>query len=268
MNGKFVLISGASRGIGRAIAVSYARAGAAGIAIIGRSREGLRETQIAMDEASRQADSATPQIELIVADLSSLPAVENVKKCVLKAFAGRLDILINNAAYLEHWKPIAESEPSDWWKTFEINVFGLYLMCRAFIPVLIDDIRSDRTIIQISSAGAFVTSQGGSSYQSTKTWVLRFNDHIQAEYGDAGVIAYSIHPGGVKTMLSTRMPKALHATLVDTPELCGDSIVWLTRERREWLANRYINVQWDMMQLLGKRAEIEGNDLLKMKLDV
>lgn len=56
--------------------------------------------------------------------------------------------------------------------------------------------------------------------------------------------------------------------LTDTPELAADTLVFLTRERREWLAGRYVSCQWDMDDFLAKRAEIEQGDLLKVRMVV
>ena len=64
------------------------------------------------------------------------------------------------------------------------------------------------------------------------------------------------------------MPEAFHSNLVDTPELCGDSMVWLTAERRDWLAGRYVSVNWDVKELLQKREKIVESDLLKVRMDV
>ena len=106
------------------------------------------------------------------------------------------------------------------------------------------------------------------SYQSTKLAVLRLGEFTNAEYGQQGVISYGIHPGGVATELARGMPESMHELLIDTPQLAGDSIVWLTSERREWLAGRYVAVTWDMQELLDKRDRIVQGDLLKVRLDV
>ena len=64
------------------------------------------------------------------------------------------------------------------------------------------------------------------------------------------------------------MPEKMHSMLSDTPELAGDASVWLTAERREWLAGRYVSVNWDAKELLEKREKIVKDDLLKVRLDV
>lgn len=81
-------------------------------------------------------------------------------------------------------------------------------------------------------------------------------------------MALCVHPGGVATELAKGMPEGMHAALTDSVELAGDTIVWLTAERREWLAGRYVSVTWDMQELEGKREEIERGDLLKVRMAV
>lgn len=82
------------------------------------------------------------------------------------------------------------------------------------------------------------------------------------------MISYAIHPGAVATELALRMPDPYHHVLIDTPELAGDTLVWLTAERREWLRGRYVDVGWDMEELLSKREKIEREELLKVRLAV
>lgn len=64
------------------------------------------------------------------------------------------------------------------------------------------------------------------------------------------------------------MPEKVHGVLIDTPQLAGDSIVWLTAQRRAWLKGRYVSCTWDMKELVEKRPKIERDDLLKVRMDV
>ena len=64
------------------------------------------------------------------------------------------------------------------------------------------------------------------------------------------------------------MPEHMHRILIDQPELAGDTLVWLTKEKREWLADRYISVCWDMEQVLAEKDDIVARDTLKLGLRV
>lgn len=70
------------------------------------------------------------------------------------------------------------------------------------------------------------------------------------------------------TELAKGMPEQMHAMLTDSTALAGDTIVWLSAKRREWLAGRYVSVTWDVEELEGKRESIVGGDLLKVRMAV
>lgn len=98
--------------------------------------------------------------------------------------------------------------------------------------------------------------------------MLRFTEFIDAEYGDQGVLAYSVHPGAIETEMSSTVPEEYKSLLIDTLELPAHTILWLLKERRDWLAARYISCNWDMEELLAKKEEIVEGDKLKPKLIV
>lgn len=258
---KTVLISGASKGIGKATAIAYAQAGTSNIVLLARSDLGAFVKEV--EDAAVQAQRQKPNVLIIKCDVTSVSDVEQAAEQVTKAF-GKLDILINNAGYLEKWKKVHETDPDDWWKSFEVNFKGVYLMCRSFIPLLLKG--SEKTIIQVSSIGAVAVMPGASAYQIAKQALLRLNDFLTAEYAEDGLLAYAIHPGAVRTELALGMPDYMHEVLTDAPELPANTLVWLTKERRTWLADRYISVQWDMEELESKREEIEAKGLLTLRL--
>ena len=117
--------------------------------------------------------------------------------------------------------------------------------------------------------GAHLVGPGFSAYQTSKLALVRFTEFVQAEYGAQGLTALSIHPGNVLTGILAPIggvPKALEHVVVDTPELAADTVTFLTREQRSWLGGRYVNVTWDMPQLMAKEEEIVKQDKLKVKL--
>lgn len=265
LNGKSVFVSGASRGIGKQTALSYAAAGASKIALAARTSLASLEPELA--SAAKAAGHPAPIVLAITLDVTDQKSVEAAADQIKKEFGG-LDILINNAGYLEAWTPLAESDPSEWWKTFEVNVKGPYLLTRAFVPVLLGTEGGLKTILNVSSIGAHVVMPGGSSYQTTKLALLRLTEFTQVEYADKGLLALAVHPGGVATELANNMPEYMHGALTETPALAADTFVWLTKERRDWLAARYVSVTWDMEELESKREEIEKKDLLKVRMAI
>lgn len=157
LNGKTVLITGASKGIGRAIAISLVRAGVSHIAAAARSDLSALADEI--ESTAKLAGRKPPRVLLLKVDVTEEQSVRGAVEEVAKSF-GRLDVLINNAGYLETFKPVAESQIHDYWTSWEINLKGSYLCCKFFIPLLLKD--GDKTIINLSSVGAQLVLPGAS----------------------------------------------------------------------------------------------------------
>jgi NAD(P)-dependent dehydrogenase (short-subunit alcohol dehydrogenase family) len=264
LQGRYVLITGASKGVRRATATSYAKAGASGIAIAARfSLEGAVKD---VREAAAGAGRSEPRILALEVDVTNRASVEAAAAVDSKAFDGRLDILINNAGYLSTFRGILDTDPDESWRDYEVNVRGVYLVTHAFMPMLIDS--SLKILIIATSIGVVATAPGNSAYATSKVAVLRLTKNINQDNGEGkeGVLAIAVHPGGVMTELASKMPEALHEHLVGTPQLSGVTLVWLGAERREWLGGRYVSASWDMGALSEKKEEILKGDLLKMRL--
>ena len=161
MRERAVLITGASKGIGRAIAISFAKAGASFIAIGARSS--LSETEKDITDAAQKAGRKAPKVLSLTLDVSNEESVRSVAEKITGAF-GRLDILINNAGYLPGWKPIAESNVDGWWKAYEINVRGTYLVTRAMLPLMLKG--GMKTILNMSSLGGNAVRPGASAVRN------------------------------------------------------------------------------------------------------
>ncbi|KAL9084004.1 MAG: hypothetical protein Q9165_008280 [Trypethelium subeluteriae] len=259
---KSVLITGANKGVGRAISIGYAKAGASQVAVAARSSFATQE----LVTAATSAGHPEPHILTLQVDVTDRRSTEAAAKRVQQEF-GKLDILVNNAGYLGKFLPIVEGDSDDWWTNYEVNIKGIYLMSRAFIPLLL---KSElKTVVNLTSGGALLALRGASGYQSSKFAMLRFSEFLVADYGEQGLLAYSVHPGGVATDLARNMPKeAQMKFLVDQPGLPGETIPWLTSKKRDWLAGRYINCQWDMEEFERRKQDVVDGDLLKVRLAV
>ncbi|KAF1355353.1 short chain dehydrogenase reductase [Delphinella strobiligena] len=265
LTNKSVFITGASKGIGRETALSYAKSGTPKIALGARSS--LASLSSDLVSAAKAAGHPAPQVLTLEVDVTSTSSVSAAAEKVASDFGG-LDILINNAGYLEPFVNIADSDPEEWSRVWDVNVKGVYNSTRAFLPLLLSTSGGLKTILNVSSIGAHLVVPGASGYQTTKLALLRFSEFVMAEYGERGILALNIHPGGVVTELASGMPEAMHGVLIDQPRLAADTVVWLTGERREWLAARYVSCTWDMAELAEKRGEIEKKDLLKVRMAV
>ena len=159
LNGRAVFITGASKGIGRAAALSFARAGASFIGLGARSDLSNLEQEI--QNALKSSGRPVPRILTVKLDVSNQQSVTDAAAKVKETF-GRIDVLVNNAGFLEEFLPIAESDPDQWWQSYEINVKGVYLMSRAFLPLVLES--NLKTILNVASIGAHTVTPGGSRY--------------------------------------------------------------------------------------------------------
>lgn len=261
MRGKSVLITGASKGIGLMMAVHFAKAGCSMIALAARSS--MADAEAAVKKAAAEVKT-TPKILCLKVDVASDASVKAAAEKVRATFDGRLDVLVNNAGYLSDWQKIGDSDPLEYWKTWEININGTYLCTRYFLPLLLAS--ELKTVVNFTSAGAVVTIPTASSYQSSKFAVCRFTEFLDVEYADSGLITFGVHPGGIRTELALNMPEWMYGILTDTPELAADTVIWLCKERREWLRGRFISATWNMEELEGRKEEIVKEDKLKFRM--
>jgi NADP-dependent 3-hydroxy acid dehydrogenase YdfG len=143
LDNRVALITGAGRGIGKAIALAYAREGAK-LALAARTRAQLERTV-------QEAEALGAEICLIDMDVTEAAQVEHMVRLTLERFA-TIDILVNNAGIAGPIAPLQESDMAAWVRTLQVNVVGTYLCCRAVLPTMLRHNRGK--IINLSGAGA------------------------------------------------------------------------------------------------------------------
>ncbi len=195
MNGKCVLVTGASTGIGRAVAVQAAREGAAIIGINYLSSEEAAQQTLEMVQA------AGAKAILLRADVSN----EQEASAMVESFldqAGQLDLLVNNAGALVQRHAI-EDMPTDLWRrVFAINVEGVFYVTRAAIPALK---KSHGSIVNITSVAAYTGGGPGSvHYAATKGAVATFTIGLAKELAPFGIRVNAVAPGPIDTPFHER----------------------------------------------------------------
>ncbi|HET6172682.1 MAG TPA: SDR family oxidoreductase [Gaiellales bacterium] len=234
---RVALVTGASRGIGRAVATRLADTGYR-VAIAARSESEI--AQVA-DELGAHA---------LTLDVADSAAVEQAIATVEREL-GPLSLLVNNAGTAGDSGFSWEQSPDRWWEVFEVNVLGTFLCCRAALPHM--RARGHGRIVNIASNAAFFrfgqASDGriGSAYMASKAAVIRFSDALAAEARPGGVHVFAISPGTVKTEMTATIFEAEwdEEEFWSPPELTAELIEFLETGALDALSGRYIHAAND-----------------------
>lgn len=186
---RVAIITGAGRGIGRAIALAFAREGAR-LFLAARTESELAETVSACEGTDGSAHA-------VVTDVSKWNEVGNLVLTAVQQ-AGRVDVLVNAAGIYGPIGPTAEIDISSWVRAAEVNLFGPFYLCRALIPHFIQ--RKQGKIILLGGGGA-TTPLPNFSYAATKAGVARLADTLAEELKEFNIQINVIAPGLVDTRL-------------------------------------------------------------------
>jgi NAD(P)-dependent dehydrogenase (short-subunit alcohol dehydrogenase family) len=195
LSGKRAIVTGASSGIGRAIAIAFADEGAA-VAASGRDPD---RTEATRGEIERRGGDAIA----LVADVSQPEGIEKTVTGAVTALGG-LDILVNCAGISEvdGWVPVHEHSLEGWNYTLAVNVTAPFLFVKAAIPHLRE--AGAGAIVNISSIAGTVVLAGNAAYGSSKAALIQLSKHVAVEYARDGIRSNVIAPGEIETPASTR----------------------------------------------------------------
>lgn len=188
LESQIAVVTGASRGIGRAIAVAFAKAGADVVATA-RTLGGLAGVA---DDIAAAGRAALP----VAADLAEADAAGRIVAAAQERF-GRIDILVNNAGNIHPYTELTEFDPDDWRQVIEVNLVAPAMLIRAVLPHMAD--RKSGTIINISSIGGRRGGRGRTAYRATKAGLISLTESVAAEARPHGINVNCICPGAVDT---------------------------------------------------------------------
>ena len=190
--GSVAVVTGGSRGIGRAVAESLLQYGA-DVLISGRSADALAEAASGLPEVMGAAGAG--RLETVAADVRRPADAERVIKTAVDRFGG-VDILINNAG-VGHFEAVAEQSVDDWAQVIETNLSGVFYCCRAAIPVLRQ--RGGGWIVNIGSLAGSYPFANGAAYCASKAGLDAFSAALMQEVRFDGIRVSVVAPGSVGT---------------------------------------------------------------------
>jgi len=199
LSGKVALITGASRGLGKAMALALGQEGVR-LALVARDLTLLNET-------AQAARAAGTEAEVFTADVTDESRVRQLEKDVMGRF-GRVDILINNAG-VNLRKPTAEFTLDEWNRILQTNLTGPFLLCRSFVPHMKG--RGYGRILNLTSIMSHVALPGRAAYAASKSGLLGFTRALALELAPEGITVNGISPGPIATEMNT--------VLLQNPEL-------------------------------------------------
>jgi 3-oxoacyl-[acyl-carrier protein] reductase len=194
LEGKVAWITGAGRGIGKAISLRFAEEGAS-LILCARTAAQLEDVVEAVRATGRPCVSAA-------IDVSKTAEVERLARDGITTF-GRIDILVNNAG-ISNPKPFLETTDADWEDTLRVNLMGVVVCTRAALPGMLQ--RGAGAVVNIASAAGLRGLPGSPAYSASKAAVVALSQALADEVSETGVRVNVVCPGPIKTELFDTSP--------------------------------------------------------------
>jgi NAD(P)-dependent dehydrogenase (short-subunit alcohol dehydrogenase family) len=259
------IVTGAGRGVGRAIALGLGRTGAA-VVVAARSRREVEDVTGTIASGGGRAIA-------VPTDVTDEHAVGSLIDEVESQF-GPPTLLVNNAGSWGHVGPVAEADATAWWHDVEVSLKGTFLCTRAVLPAMLR--RGTGRIVNVASYAAVAPSPYMTAYACAKAAVLRFTDSLAAELEPSGVLAFAITPGFVRTQLVEQvaasdegrrfLPQLEERGDALEPEQSARLVAEIASGRLDALSGRFLHVLDDVDDLLRRADEIAEHDLYALRL--
>lgn len=207
LDGKATVITGADSGIGRAVAIAFAREGADVLISYLEEDEDAHETERLVEEAGRRA-------VVVRGDVADPAHCREIAQTAVDAF-GRIDVLVNNAAFQMTRYSLEETPDEEWDHTFQTNITAMFHLCKASLPHM----GAGGSIINSSSINSDQPVPTLFAYSATKAAIVNFTASLAQLLAERGIRANSVAPGPIWTPLipSTMPPEQVETFGTDTP---------------------------------------------------
>ena len=269
LNRTVVVVTGAARGIGRAIAEAFSARGA-NVAIVDVLAEQLQRTA---DEMKKAGGTVLP----ITTDITVACQVDSMAGKVRNEF-GNVDILVNNAGTFSVIGPVWEVDHEKWFRDVRVNLYGNFLVCRAFVQDMVAR-KKGYVINVVSSGGVGDPHPYSTSYASSKTGLMRLTEGLAKETEEHGVKVFAVAPPAIFTEMTKFIMndsggkkwrpgfgKNLGEGRGHPPELVANLIINLVSGRVDNLTGRYFLATQDFEELVKQADKIVAEDFWTLRI--
>jgi NAD(P)-dependent dehydrogenase (short-subunit alcohol dehydrogenase family) len=230
LEGKVAMITGASQGLGRALALAYAKEGAQ-VVINSRSEEAIRPV-------AEEAESTGAEVLALAADVSKSADVEKMVGAAVERF-GRIDVLVNNAGVLGPRVAIEEYPKDEWRRVIDANLTGSFLVSKA----VIEHMPEGGSIVNVVSGVSVEGRAKWGAYSVSKFGVEGLTQILAAELEERGIRANAVDPGGMRTeMRAAAYPEEDPMTRI-TPEENTDVFLYLASDESKGVTGERFKAQ-------------------------
>ncbi|MFA5087208.1 MAG: 3-oxoacyl-ACP reductase FabG [Candidatus Paceibacterota bacterium] len=236
---KVVLITGASQGIGKAIALKFASLNAkVALNDIVQQEENLKAVKVEIEATGGQA-------EYFCADVSNMESVEKMIADI-QIKMGRLDVLVNNAGITKD-RTLAKMTVEEWQKVIDVNLTGVFNCSKAALPLLVP---VQGNIVSMASIVGQRGNFGQANYAASKAGIIAFTKSLAKEVGRVGVRANAIAPGFIETKMAEAIPEQMKATVKQLtalgrfgkPEEVANIIAFIASNEAGFITGAVINI--------------------------
>lgn len=242
-NGKSVVVTGGTRGIGRAISLHFARLGA-------QVTAAYLNNDAAAADLTREAERLPGSIQTVKADVSTSEGARALIDAAGKA--GSLDILVNNAGILRDvYLPMMSDD--DWDAVLRGNVYPLFHCCKWGVRKMVA--RRSGVIVNVSSVSALFGTPGQTNYAASKGAALSFTKSLAREVGPMGIRVNAVAPGLIETeMIATMKPEMMDKIVkssslgrIGKPEEVAEAVAFLASDRASYITGQCLVVDGGMV---------------------
>ena len=247
LTGKFALVTGATGGIGSAIAATLYNQGAS-VILSGRNHEALENLKNSISKAD------DGRILLACYDLSCLQDVDIFVKNVLNLTDGKLDILVNNAGLTKDTLMLRMTDDM-WSSVIDVNLTANFKLTRAILPTMMKA-RFGR-IISVASIVGVSGNAGQVNYAASKGGLIAMSKSLAMEVASRGITVNTIAPGFIKTAMTDVLPdsvkedikKQIPSHILGTPQDVANTVVFLASDEASYITGQTIHVNGGMLRV-------------------